>query len=107
MWLELLVIFATAVLSSLLTLALAAWIFEKRYRPRLEEEIDQRVDAAVDELGRVIEERVRRGVLDAVAAIPSSEVIQTTTRAAARAGRGLVEGGLSALLGARAPRDEK
>lgn len=103
MWMQALAIVLTALLSSLLTLGLAAHLFEHRYRKKLEAEIDARLAAAIAELGAVIEERVRRGVLDAVAAIPSSEVIESTTRAAARTGMGLMEEGLNVLLGAARP----
>ncbi len=101
MLIELLTIALTALLSSLLTLGLAQRLFERSYKKQLEE----RLTALVSELGSVIEERVRRGVLDAVAEIPSAEVLGKATRTAARAGTSLLEGGLSALLsGGRDPR---
>lgn len=85
-----LAILATAVLSSLATLALGAWLFEHRARPRLEDEIDRRVEEAIEELGREVEERVRRGVAvglaDGVASLPSAEVLRGATRTATRSG---------------------
>lgn len=108
MWMQALAIVLTALLSSISTLWLAAYRFEHHYRKKLEAEVETRLTEALERLGGVIEERVRRGVLDAVAAIPSSEVIQSTTRAAARTGMSLVEEGLNALLGAaRPPRTER
>lgn len=93
--LQFLLVVLTAVLTSVLTLALARRQFERLYRQELEE----RLKLALDEVGQVIEDRVRKGVLDAVAEIPSSEMIQNASRTVARTGASLVEGGLSALLG--------
>ena len=108
-----LLILASASLASLLTLALGFYLFDRFYKPRLLAEIDDRVeayreqfqdvlDAEVERVGETIERRVRRGVLDAVASLPSSEVIQGTTQSAVKTGVDLVEAGLSAFLGKKA-----
>jgi len=112
MWIQALMIVLGAVLSSALTLGLAYVFFEKRYKQRLQREIDERVeeylasfqavlDEEVEKVGSTIEARVRKGVLDAVAALPSSEVIQGTTQSAVQTGVDLMEAGLQAFLGTR------
>lgn len=108
-------ILAGAVVSSALTLGVAYYFFERHYRQRLEEELDQKVDEyqqrfqevlddEVRKVGTVIETRVRKGVLDAVASIPSSEVIQGTTQSVVQTGVDLVEAGLETFLGTKRKR---
>ncbi len=115
MWTQALMILAGAVISSVLTLALAYWLFDRHYKARLMKEIDQRADAhrerfqevldqEVDKVGKTIETRVRQGVLDAVASLPSTEVIQETTQSVVRTGVDLVEAGLSTFLGKKPDR---
>lgn len=117
MWTQILLTVLGAVLSSALTLGVAYVFFEKRYKLRLQREVDERVadyqesfrgvlDEEVDKVGEVIEARVRKGVLDAVAALPSSQVIQETTQSAVQTGVDLVEAGLKTFLGgpSRKPR---
>ncbi|MEM9556528.1 MAG: hypothetical protein AAGC60_19880 [Acidobacteriota bacterium] len=87
-----------AVVSSLLTLGGAWWIYRHRVREQLERELEDRVRSALDDLGEVVEARVRRGVLDAVASLPSTELLADTTRTAARTGAQIVGAGLDTLL---------
>ena len=75
MWIQLLLVVVTALLSSLLTLGLGYYIFERYLKDDLLRHIDEHVDEAIEELGREIEIRVKQGVVDGVASIPSSEVI--------------------------------
>lgn len=81
----------TAVLSSILTLALAWYAF----RHHLQERLDAALSERLQDLGEIIEQRVRKGVLDAVADIPSTDVIKDTTRTMTRTGASL----LSVLMG--------
>lgn len=101
MWTQILLMFGTALLSSVFTLALAAWLFETRIKPRLQEHVDEEVERAVEELGRTIEERVRSGVKSGVASLPSTEVLAGATRSAARTGADLmgIGLGLASLFG--------
>ncbi len=114
MWTQALLILASALLSSLLTLALGFYFFDRHYKKRLLVEIDGRADAyrqrfqevlddEVEKIGNTIETRVRQGVLDAVASLPSSEVIRGTTQSVVQTGVDLVESGLSTFLGTRKP----
>ncbi len=104
-----------AVLSSALTLGVAYYFFERHYKKRLEKELDEKadeyqerfqevLDAEVQKVGTVIETKVRKGVLDAVASIPSSEVIQGTTQSVVQTGVDLVEAGLETFLGTKRKR---
>ncbi|MDY7094938.1 MAG: hypothetical protein SX243_18345 [Acidobacteriota bacterium] len=94
---------STAVLSSALTLTVAYLFFQRRWEEE-QQKLEQRLEEAIEELGIVIEDRVRRGVLDAIRQIPSAEVLSGTTRTVAQTGADLVGYGLSALLG-RKPKD--
>ncbi len=115
MWTQALMILASALLASSLTLALGFYYFDRRYKKRLMAEIDARADAyrqlfqevldeEVESVGRTIETRVRQGVLDAVASLPSSEIVQGATQNVLHTGVDMVEAGLSTLLGKK-PRD--
>jgi hypothetical protein len=92
-------ILATALLSSAVTLWLVAFYFRRYLLPQVERDFQQVIDRAIEEMGRTIEERVKKGVLDGVASIPSAEMLQSTTRAAAQTGVDLVGAGINALLG--------
>lgn len=111
----LLIILASAVAASLLTVVLAFYLFDRWYKKRLERELDERVDAYRrlfheeferhgERLGALIEERVRKGIVDGVAALPSPETLRETTRTVARTGVDLMEAGLGALLSGKRPK---
>ena len=115
MWTQALITVLGAVLSSALTLGIAYAFFERHYKLRLQRELDEQVDEylrrfrvlldeeveKVEEVGKSIETRVRKGVLDAVAALPSSEVLHGTAQSAVQTGVDLVETGLQAFLGSK------
>ncbi len=112
MWMQVLLTILGAVLSSALTLGVAFWLFERRYKEQLRREIEERaddyiarlqnvLDEEVEKAGEVVEERVQQGVLKAVAAIPSSEVLQGTTQNVVQTGVDLVEAGLNTFLGTK------
>lgn len=96
---ELAIVVGTALLSSLFTLGLAYWVYLRKIRPRLEQEIERKLARMEEELGHLIRARVRQGVLDAVAALPSASVLRETQKTVARTAADLVEGGLAALWG--------
>ncbi|MCG8462570.1 MAG: hypothetical protein MI919_40310 [Holophagales bacterium] len=103
MWTQFLLLLAAALLSSLITLALAYGIFVRVLRPRLEEHVDRQVQTAIEDLGKEVEARVKRGVVDGVASLPSTEVLAGATRTAARSGVDL----MGTLLGVgRRPREK-
>lgn len=101
-----------AMLSSVLTLGLGLFFFDRYYKQRLRREMDDRFDdytrrlkeaigEEAEKAGDLIEKKVRDGVLGAVASIPSSEVLQGTTQNVVRTGVDLVEAGLNTFLGAK------
>ena len=109
MWTQALITLLGAMLSSALTLSLAFYFFERRYKDQLRREIEERADETIEQLrqvldaevekaGDMVEERVRQGVLKAVASIPSSEVLQGTTQNVVQTGVDLVEAGLNTFL---------
>lgn len=101
MWMFFLGIVLTALLSSVLTLALGYWWFERYLKDEILEHVDRHVDETIAELGREVEIRVKQGVVDGVASLPSSEVLAGATRTAARSGADLVS---TLLTGGRRPR---
>ena len=117
MWYPVLLTIFGALLSSVLTLALAYYFFERHYKDQLRRELEEQVEDGtqrfqqvlaqeIDRAGDVVEDRVRQGVLKAVASLPSSEVIQGTTQNVVRTGVDLVEAGLQTFLGSK-PRRRK
>lgn len=88
-----------AALASACTLGAAWWLWERRVRPRVEADFEARLEAIRAELGDTIQERVRQGILDGVAAIPSMDLLRGTQKSVADAAVELVRGGLSSLLG--------
>jgi hypothetical protein len=103
----LLMIAATALLSSLLTLALVAWWLRRRLLPESEQRLNALLAAKGEELGAEIEERVRRGARQGIAEGLSSlssperlaEGLQGASQSVGRAARNLVGSGLSGLMG--------
>lgn len=92
---QMLIIVSTALLSSLFTLGMAYLLFEHRLRRRLEEKLEQ----ARQQLGELIRDRVRQGVLDAIASLPTSEVVQSAPRKVAETAADLVKSSFTSLLG--------
>lgn len=108
---QVLAIAATALLSSLLTLAAVWWLYRRHLRRELDarldaalSELDRRLEKALEALGAIVEERVRQGVLKGVASIPTTDVLTDTTRTVAKTSVELANKGLSALLGRRTKR---
>lgn len=89
----------TAILASGLTLGVGWWLWERRFRRRLEEELERRLAEVGEGLGREIQERVRRGVLEGVSSISTADVLRGTQRGLTETAAGLVRGGLSSILG--------
>jgi len=90
-------VLVTAALSSVCTLLLARRAFRRRYLPRIQQEVDR----TLERLGDVVEERVRKGVVDGLTSLPSPELVRRTREAVTDAAGELVRGGLSSLLGDR------
>jgi len=95
------IIVLTALLSSGITV-FAMWLYERRMRRDLE----RRLKDWHDEIGRTVEMRVKRAVIESLADMNAVDVIRDTTWKAARSGTDLLSDGLNVLLGKRAKRQE-
>ncbi len=96
--------------SSVFTLG-AAYLYVKVKRAQWQREIDQAINAKMQEveasLGTLIEQKVSQGVVNGVRAIPTTEMLKDTTRTVARTGAELVEDGLQVLLSGGRSRKSK
>lgn len=98
----LLVIVATALLSSVLTGALLTLLWRRMLLPELERRLDERLARARAEFELTVEKGARKGFADALAStLPSREVLQDTTITVARSGIDLLSESLNTLLGAK------
>ena len=84
-----------ALLSSLFTVALAWLVFERRVRGPLE----RRLADLQERLGETIRRQVRQGILDGVASLPTSDLIQKAQRAMTDTAADFLRGGLGVLMG--------
>jgi transposase len=85
----------SALVASLLTIG-AAWFWWRKWLSR---ELDILLDEKIEKLGDEIEQRVRQGVVNGVASIPSAEVLQSATRTASKTGAAIIGEGIAAILG--------
>ena len=69
--------------------------------------LEARADRAIRELGDEVEARVKRGVVEGVAALPSADVLRSTRSTAVRTAGELVGEGLSALLRRRGDEEKR
>lgn len=93
---------ATAVLSSLLTVGLAALVARRllrRVEDRLERRLEESLARTAVEVGDAMEARLRRVVSDAVGEFRSSGLAAGATRTAAATGAELLQEGLRLLMG--------
>lgn len=90
----LIVILATALLSSAITL-LCAWLWLQRSWRR---EMERRLRELHDDIGRTVEIRTRKAVADAMADINAGDVLRDATWKAARSGSDMLSEGLSAIF---------
>ncbi len=84
----------TAVISSLLTLALVYMLWSRRLRPRLE----RRLEATLETFGDVLRQQVRDGVVQGLQSISAKEVMTGTRKAISRTAEQVVKGGLVSLF---------
>jgi len=89
-------ILATALLSSALT-----YLVLRLYERRLRRDLERRLKDWHDEIGRTVEMRVKRAVVESLADMNAVDVIRDTTWKAARSGTDLLSDGLNVLLGKR------
>lgn len=90
------IILATALLSSALT-----FVVLRLYERKLRRDLERRLKDWHDEIGRTVEMRVKRAVVESLADMNAVDVIRDTTWKAARSGTDLLSDGLNVLLGKR------
>ncbi|HEX5277012.1 MAG TPA: hypothetical protein VFW42_05015 [Fluviicoccus sp.] len=91
----LMMIVATAVLSSLLTLVFGAWLVRRFW----ERDMEVRFRQLHDDIGRTVETRVRRAVTESLSDPRPSDMLRETTWKAAKSGSDLLSDSLSTLIG--------
>lgn len=91
----LIIIIATALLSSGITLACAWLFFQRMWR----QEMERRLRELHDDIGLTVEVRVKRAVADALADFNTGDVLRDATWKAARSGSDLLSDSFSAILG--------
>lgn len=97
------VILATAVLSSAITL-LVAWLWLQRSWRR---EMERRLRELHDDIGRTVEVRTRRAVAEALGDINAGDVLRDATWKAARSGSDMLSEGLTAIFSRRRRTDKE
>lgn len=85
----------TAILSSILTLAIVRWWLRRQGAPLWE----QHIDALHESIARTVEVRVKRAVIESLSETRQDEELRDSTWKAARTGGELINESLQALLG--------
>ena len=91
----LMIIIATAVLSSALTLIVGGWLVRRFW----EREMEVRFRQLHDDIGRTVETRVRRAVTESLSDPRPTDMLRETTWKAAKSGSDLLSDSLSNLIG--------
>ncbi|RZU37081.1 hypothetical protein EV700_2950 [Fluviicoccus keumensis] len=91
----LIIVIATAILSSLLTLTFGYWIFRRFW----ERDMEVRFRQLHDDIGRTVETRVRRAVTESLSDPRPADMLRETTWKAAKSGSDLLSDSLSNLIG--------
>ena len=84
-----------APVTSALTLGVGWWIYDRRLKSRVSAAVDEKIE----QLGATMEARVKNGIKEGVAAIPSAEVIRGTTRTMTETGVDIIGESLGAIFG--------
>jgi len=98
------VIGATALLSSLTTLGLAYALMLRGLRTRIKAEADAYIEAKLKDAGDALQAQVRQGVVDGFQSLPKRGV-SSISKGALSAGSTLIDKGLSAFLVDEDPED--
>lgn len=88
----------TAILSSILTLAIVRWWLRRQGAPLWE----QHIEDLHESIARTVEVRVKRAVIESLSETRQDEALRDTTWRAARSGGELLSEGLQALVKRRA-----
>lgn len=98
------VIGATALLSSATTLLLAYVFVLRGLRKRIKTEADAYIEAKLEDAGGALQVRVKQGVVEGLESLPKKSV-STISKGALSAGSNLIDRGLSAFLVDEDPED--
>jgi hypothetical protein len=94
-----------AISSAVVTLFVAYSVFTRvllpQVREQVDKEFDEKLNIAVDLLSEEVRKSVKQGVLQAVAEIPSAEVLRETTQTIAKTGIDIMGVGLDVMRGRR------
>lgn len=101
MLLQFLTVFVAAALAGLSVCAVAYLVL----RRRIERDVTREVDRRIEQLGRVIHDRVRQGIVDGVAEAQPEEVIRKGQQTLLRNAADWVDQGVNRILGRRRPED--
>jgi len=85
----------TAILSSILTLAMVRWWLRRSGAPLWE----QQIDALHESIARTVDVRVKRAIIESLSEAGQEEVLRESGWKAARTGSDLISESLQALLG--------
>ncbi len=85
----------SALLSSLVTLSIGLLFYRRYVRPSLE----RRLQDLHQDIGRLVETRVRKAMAEALHDLSPTDVLRDRTWQVARSGADIVNEGLNALLG--------
>ena len=85
----------TAILSSILTLAIVRWWLRRSGAPLWE----QQIDALHESIARTVDVRVKRAIIESLSEAGQEEVLRESGWKAARSGSDLISESLQALLG--------
>lgn len=88
-------VLATAVLSSAITLIAGSWMMRRYW----EKEMELRLRQLHDDIGRTVETRVRRAVTESLADPRPADLLRESTWKAAKSGSDLLSDSLSTLIG--------
>lgn len=90
-----LIVLATALLSSVLTVLIGAWALRRFWR----QEMERRLRQLHDDIGRTVETRVRRAVAETLQDARPTDAIRESTWRAAKSGSDLLSDSFGVLLG--------
>ncbi|MES2720826.1 MAG: hypothetical protein V4688_03035 [Pseudomonadota bacterium] len=88
-------VLGTAILSSILTLAIVRWWLRRSGAPLWE----QQIDALHESIARTVDIRVKRAIIESLSEAGQAEALRESSWKAARSGGDLISESLQALLG--------
>lgn len=91
----LLIIVATAICSSVLTVIIGSWLLRRFWQ----QELEVRLRQLNDDIGRTVETRIRRAVAESMNEARPSDLLRESTWKAAKSGSDLLSDSFNNLMG--------